>query len=267
MHRRADRVRPLTALVLDRRPSRPRQRRDALPLAVVVVALRYDRGPAMLSARRMLASDYFSCADLVVRRRRSPVRPHVRRVSSRRPGRATLPARYQARIATHASNARTPCSGRPRYPELVVEQVVGTAAPAIPREFHPRSHLCAGRERPTDMTGQTPMPGLDAGRHAEHSTTASRGLSTDTLAAPALPAIECLHANPRGPRPPAGEPASAGRAEQRIRQLEPAALTAIALERPHVSMSPEGDRAEKDRTAAFGSPCRPCPDRGRRSPA
>ncbi len=213
-------------------------------LAVVGVALRYGRGPAVVSALvNVLAFDYFlvpptlsfGVADL-----QYVLTFAVMLIVGLVVGQLTAGLRYQARIATHRERRSHSLFevARDLSGELVVEQVVATASRAIAAEFHAevRVYVLAQDDRLTLVGASPEAPGLDLGtaRWAfDHRQPA--GLGTDTIPGSAWHYLP-LNASMRTRGVLALQPESPrllAVPEQR-RQLETfAALTAIALERVH----------------------------------
>jgi two-component system sensor histidine kinase KdpD len=213
-------------------------------LAVLGVALRYGRGPAVLSALvNVLAFDYFlvppklsfAVADL-----QYVLTFGVMLAVGLIVGQLTAGLRYQARIATRREKRSHSLFevARDLSSELVVEQVVETATRAIAREFHAqvRIYVLSQDDRLT-LAGPDPdAPGLDVGtaRWAfDHRQAA--GLGTDTIPGSSWHYLP-LNASMRTRGVLALQPESPrllAVPEQR-RQLETfAALAAIALERVH----------------------------------
>jgi two-component system sensor histidine kinase KdpD len=206
--------------------------------------MRYGRGPAVVSALvNVLAFDYFLVPprfSFAVSDFQYLLTFSVMLAVGLVVGQLTAGLRYQARIALHRERRSHSLFevARDLSGELVVEQVVETAAKAIAREFHaevriyalmPDGRLC--------LVGDGPeAPGLDLGtaRWAfDHRQSA--GLGTDTIPGSTWHYVP-LNASMRTRGVLALKPESPRLLtvpEQR-RQLETfAALTAIALERVH----------------------------------
>ena len=213
-------------------------------LAVVGVAMRYGRGPAVVSALvNVLAFDYFLVEpkfSFAVSDFQYLLTFAVMLAVGLLVGQLTAGLRYQARIAMHRERRSHSLFevARDLSGELIVEQVVETATRAIAREFHAevRIYVLAADDRLT-LAGKDIEPaGLDMGtaRWAfDHRQAA--GLGTDTIPGSAWHYLP-LNASMRTRGVLALKPKSArllGVPEQR-RQLETfAALVAIALERVH----------------------------------
>jgi len=213
-------------------------------LAVVGVAMRYGRGPAVFSALvNVLAFDFFlvpptlsfAVADL-----QYVLTFGVMLAVGLVVGQLTAGLRYQARIAMHRERRSHSLFevARALSGELVVEQVVETASKAIAREFHARVriYVLSEDDRLTLTEADVDTPGLDLGtaRWAfDHRQAA--GLGTDTIPGSSWHYLP-LNASMRTRGVLALQPESPrlfAVPEQR-RQLETfAALTAIALERVH----------------------------------
>jgi len=213
-------------------------------LAVVGVAMRYGRGPAVFSALvNVLAFDFFlvpptlsfAVADL-----QYVLTFGVMLAVGLVVGQLTAGLRYQARIAMHRERRSHSLFevARALSGELVVEQVVETASKAIAREFHARVriYVLSEDDRLTLTEADVDTPGLDLGtaRWAfDHRQAA--GLGTDTIPGSSWHYLP-LNASMRTRGVLALQPQSPrlfAVPEQR-RQLETfAALTAIALERVH----------------------------------
>ncbi len=213
-------------------------------LAVLGVALRYGRGPAVLSAIvNVLAFDYFLVPpklSFTVTDLQYVLTFGVMLAVGLIVGQLTAGLRYQARIATHREKRSHSLFevARNLSSELLVEQVVETAAKAIALEFHAvvRIYVLSQDDRLVLARTDPEAPGLDVGtaRWAfDHKRSA--GLGTDTIPGSSwhyLPLNASMRTRgvlalqPENPRFLAVP-------EQR-RQLETfAALTAIALERVH----------------------------------
>ncbi|WP_428423016.1 two-component system sensor histidine kinase KdpD [Methylibium sp.] len=213
-------------------------------LAVVGVALRFGRGPAVLAAfLNVAAFDFFFVApqlSFAVSDVQYLLTFAVMLVVGLVTGQLTAGLRYQVRVATHRE-ARSRALfelARDLSGELLTEQVVETAERAIEREFRGRARVFLqdddGRLQPP-RTGAD-APGLDLGTaqwaldHAEPA-----GLGTDTLPGSAwlyLPLKAPMRARGVLALQPA-QPRLLLIPEQR-QQLETfAVLGAIALERVH----------------------------------
>ena len=159
-------------------------------LAVVGVALRYGRGPAVFSALvNVLAFDFFlvpptlsfAVADL-----QYVLTFAVMLAVGLVVGQLTAGLRYQARVAMHRERRSHSLFevARELSGELVVEQVVETAAKAIAREFHAHVRIYVldddDRLTLTGANGDAPGPDLGTARWAfDHRQAA--GLGTDTI--------------------------------------------------------------------------------------
>jgi two-component system, OmpR family, sensor histidine kinase KdpD len=213
-------------------------------LAVVGVSLRYGRGPAIVSALvNVLAFDYFlvpPTLSFVVADLQYLLTFGVMLAVGLIVGQLTAGLRYQVRVAMHRERRSHSLFevARDLSGELVVDQVIETAAKAIGREFHSEVRiLVLGLDDRLTLTGaQSEPPGMDVGtaRWAfDHRQAA--GLGTDTIPGSAWHYLP-LNASMRTRGVLALQPESPRLLtvpEQR-RQLETfAALTAIALERVH----------------------------------
>lgn len=216
-------------------------------LGVLAVAMRYGRGPAVLSAfLNVAAFDFFFVApqfSLAVSDVQYLLTFGVMLAVGLITGQLTAGLRYQAHVATHRElRSRSLFEvARDLSSVLAVEQVVAAAEEAVAREFHGRARVFVldddDRLVPSDSRGdRNGDAGLDAGtaRWAfDHGQAA--GLATDTLAGSSW-----LYVPLKAPMRIRGvlalrpeEPRLLLVPEQR-RQLETfAALTAIALERVH----------------------------------
>ena len=211
-------------------------------LLVLGVAMRYGRGPAVLCAVvNVVAFDYFLVPpklSFAVSDVQYVLTFGVMLAVGLIVGQLTAGLRFQARIAVHRERRSHALFevARDLSAELVVEQVVETAAKAIAREFHAevRMFVLAEDDR-LALVGST-CAGLDAGTarwafdHAEPA-----GLGTDTIPGSAWHYLP-LKASMRTRGVLALQPESPrlfAVPEQR-RQLQTfAALAAIALERVH----------------------------------
>ena len=213
-------------------------------LAVLGVALRYGRGPAVLAAFiNVAAFDYF-----VVPPKLSFGVDDVQYVLTFGVmlavglivGQLTAGLRYQARIATHREQRSRSLFevARDLSSQLVVEEVVATSTKAIGHEFHARVQMfvLSDDDRLTPAGNLEELAGIDVGTAQwafDHRQAA--GLGTDTIPGSAWHYVP-LNASMRTRGVLALQPDSPrllAVPEQR-RQLETfAALAAIALERVH----------------------------------
>ncbi len=213
-------------------------------LAVVGVALRFGRGPAVLAAfLNVAAFDFFFVApqlSFAVSDVQYLLTFAVMLVVGLLTGQLTAGLRYQASVATHRE-ARSRALfelARDLSGELLTDQVVHTAEQAIEREFRGRARTFLQDEagRLQWPRSGADAPGLDLGTAQwvlDHGDAA--GLGTDTL-----PGTAWLYLPLKAPMRSRGvlalqptQPRLLLVPEQR-RQLETfAVLTAIALERVH----------------------------------
>ena len=213
-------------------------------LAVMIVAVRFGRGPAVLAAfLNVAAFDFFFVPphlSLAISDIQYLMTFVVMLVVGLITGQLTAGLRYQAQVATHRearSRALFEVS-RDLSSVLLTEQVAETAERAIAREFRALTHiyLLDADERLQPPRSATGVAGLDVGtaRWAlDHDTAA--GLGTNTL-----PGSAWLYLPLKAPMRARGvlalqpsEPRLLLVPEQR-QQLETfAALCAIALERVH----------------------------------
>ncbi len=180
-------------------------------LAVVGVALRYGRGPAVLSALvNVLAFDFFlvpprlsfAIADL-----QYVLTFAVMLIVGLVVGQLTAGLRYQARIATRRERRSHSLFevARDLSGELVVEQVVATASRAISAEFHAkvRVFVLAQDDRLAlvganeDTPGIGPRDGPLGVRSPAGGRPGNRHHSRELVA---LPAAQCVDANAGRPR-------------------------------------------------------------------
>ena len=211
-------------------------------LAVVVVAVRCGRGPAVLSACLNVAVFDFCFVppkwSFGVHDAQYLLTFAVMLVVGLVTGQLTAGLRYQARVATHREGRSRALFevARELSSVLMTEQCVEIAETAIAREFHARVHVFLLDTRDLLQAPRSAPPGLDIGTAQwalDHNEAA--GLATDTL-----PGSAWLYLPLKAPMRTRGvlavqplQPRLLLVPEQR-QQLETfAVLSAIALERVH----------------------------------